>query len=149
MPVKIRKAEKTDVPAILKLIQELAEFEKAPHEVVNTVAQLEQDGFGALPLYICFVAEVQGQIIGMSFCFTRYSTWKGPCLYLEDLIITQAYRGQGYGKRLFEHTLQYAKTNQFKRLQWQVLDWNQSAIDFYKGFNAVLDDEWVNAYLEF
>ena len=117
MPVKIRKAEITDVPAILALIQELAVFEKATEQVINTIAQLEHDGFGASPLYICVVAELQDQIIGMSFCYTRYSTWKGPCLYLEDLIITEAYRGKGYGKLLFEYTLQYAKSHQFKRLQ--------------------------------
>ncbi len=148
MPVKIRKAEITDVPAILALIQELAVFEKAPEQVINTIAQLEQDGFGASPLYICFVAELQDQIIGMSFCYIRYSTWKGPCLYLEDLIITEAYRGKGYGKLLFEYTLQYAKSHQFKRLQWQVLDWNESAIDFYKGFNSQFDAEWLNAFID-
>ena len=148
MPVKIRKAEITDVPAILALIQELAVFEKAPEQVINTTAQLVQDGFGTSPLYICFVAELQDQIIGMSFCYTRYSTWKGPCLYLEDLIITEAYRGKGYGKLLFEYTLQYAKSHQFKRLQWQILDWNESAIDFYKGFNSQFDAEWLNAFID-
>jgi len=148
MPVKIRKAEITDVPAILALIQELAVFEKAPEQVINTTAQLVQDGFGASPLYICFVAELQDQIIGMSFCYTRYSTWKGPCLYLEDLIVTDAYRGKGYGKLLFEHTLQYAKSHHYKRLQWQVLDWNESAIDFYKGFNSQFDAEWLNAFID-
>lgn len=148
MPVKIRKADITDVPAILALIQELAVFEKAPEQVINTIAQLEQDGFGASPLYICFVAELQDQIIGMSFCYTRYSTWKGPCLYLEDLIVTEAYRGKGYGKLLFEYTLQYAKSHRYKRLQWQVLDWNESAIDFYKGFNSQFDAEWLNAFID-
>ena len=148
MRVKIRRAEITDMPAILALIQELAVFEKAPEQVINTIAQLEQDGFGASPLYICFVAELQDQTIGMSFCYTRYSTWKGPCLYLEDLIITEAYRGKGYGKLLFEYTLQYAKSHQFKRLQWQVLDWNESAIDFYKGFNSQFDAEWLNAFID-
>ena len=148
MPVKIRKAEITDVPAILALIQELAVFEKAPEQVINTTAQLVQDGFGASPLYICFVAELQDQIIGMSFCYTRYSTWKGPCLYLEDLIVTEAYRGKGYGKLLFEHTLQFAKSHHYKRLQWQVLDWNESAIDFYKGFNSQFDAEWLNAFID-
>ncbi|MEN9346193.1 MAG: hypothetical protein RLZZ60_1662 [Bacteroidota bacterium] len=148
MPVKIRKADITDVPAILALIQELAVFEKAPEQVVNTIAQLEHDGFGASPLYICFVAELQDQIIGMSFCYTRYSTWKGPCLYLEDLIVTEAYRGKGYGKLLFEYTLQYAKSHHYKRLQWQVLDWNESAIDFYKGFNSQFDAEWLNAFID-
>jgi GNAT superfamily N-acetyltransferase len=148
MPVKIRKAEINDVPAILALIQELAVFEKAPEQVINTIAQLEHDGFGASPLYICFVAELQDQIIGMSFCYTRYSTWKGPCLYLEDLIVTEAYRGKGYGKLLFEYTLQYATSHHYKRLQWQVLDWNESAIDFYKGFNSQFDAEWLNAFID-
>lgn len=144
----IRAAEPRDVKTIHSLIYELAVFEKAPHEMVNTPEKLLEHGFGAHPFFICFVAEVDNDIVGMSLNYIRYSTWKGPVLYLEDLIVTESQRGKGYGKALFEHTLNYAKQNAFARLQWQVLDWNTPAIDFYKGFGAGFDAEWLNAWVE-
>lgn len=149
MSLIIRNATPSDMTAVFDLIVELAIFEKAPNEVINTPEQLVNHGFGQQPLFICFVAEFEGKIVGMSLNYIRYSTWKGPVLYLEDLIVTESMRGKGYGKALLEHTLTYARENGYKRLQWQVLDWNQSAIDFYKTFDAGFDPEWLNAWVEF
>lgn len=147
MNLVVRSARISDVPSIHQLIVELAIFEKAPEEMVNTVDQLTKDGFGQNPSYICFVAELDGVVVGISLCYVRYSTWKGRVLYLEDLIVTEKLRGNGIGKSLFEHTLNYSRDNGFYRLQWQVLDWNESAIDFYKAFDAEFDGEWLNAWV--
>jgi len=149
MSLIIRNATPSDMTAVFDLIVELAIFEKAPSEVINTPEKLVKHGFGQQPLFICFVAEFEGKIVGMSLNYIRYSTWKGPVLYLEDLIVTESLRGNGFGKALFQHTLTYAKDNGYKRLQWQVLDWNQPAIDFYKSFNSGFDPEWLNAWVEF
>lgn len=144
-------AVQADVPAIFHLINELAEFEKAPHEVINTPDRLLHDGFTINPpLYVAKVAEnAEGVIMGFSLCYLRYSTWKGPVLYLEDLYVRETFRGNGVGKALFESCIEYAKVNGYKRLTWQVLDWNQPAIDFYKRWNAVMDPEWINGSLNF
>lgn len=144
----IRSANIQDVSAIHRLIYELAVFEKAPEQFILSEEQLVRDGFGEYPKYICFVAELENSIVGMSFCYIRYSTWKGPVLYLEDLIVSESYRRKGIGKELFQYTCDYALANNYKRLQWQVLDWNQSAIDFYKHFDASFDPEWLNAWVE-
>ena len=145
---QIRPAAPEDVSAIHRLIYELAVFEKAPEQFVLTQEKLLEDGFGTSPKYICFIAEQEQTILGMSFCYLRYSTWKGPVLYLEDLIVSESHRRKGIGKALFEFTCDYALANNYTRLQWQVLDWNQSAIDFYKQFNASFDLEWLNAWVE-
>jgi GNAT superfamily N-acetyltransferase len=147
----IRAAVQADVPAIFHLINELAEFEKAPHEVINTPDRLLHDGFTINPpLYVAKVAEnAEGVIMGFSLCYLRYSTWKGAVLYLEDLYVRETFRGNGVGKALFESCIEYAKVNGYKRLTWQVLDWNQPAIDFYKRWNAVMDPEWINGSLNF
>ncbi len=145
---QIRPAAPEDVSAIHRLIYELAVFEKAPEQFVLTQEKLLEDGFGASPKYICFIAEQEQTILGMSFCYLRYSTWKGPVLYLEDLIVSESHRRKGIGKALFEFTCDYALAHNYTRLQWQVLDWNQSAIDFYKQFNASFDPEWLNAWVE-
>lgn len=145
---RIRNAKPEDVNAIHALIGELAEFEKAPHEFVNTPEKLLKDGFGDNPLYMCFVAEVEGQVAGMSFCYVRYSTWKGKVLYLEDLIVKEEYRGKGIGTALFAHTIAYAREHGYFRLQWQVLDWNEPAIAFYRKFSASFDPEWLNAWVD-
>jgi ribosomal protein S18 acetylase RimI-like enzyme len=144
----IRQAQIDDAQAIHDLIYELAVFEKAPEQMVNTVDDIVRDGFGVSPVFVCFVAEEDDQVVGMSLCYIRYSTWKGQCLYLEDLVVKEAYRGRGIGKALFKYTMDYAKAKGFSRVQWQVLDWNQSAIDFYKSFNAGFDEEWLNAWVE-
>jgi GNAT superfamily N-acetyltransferase len=146
--LQIRPATAKDVSAIHSLIFELAVFEKAPEQFVNTQEQLLEDGFGPFPKYICFVAEQDQVVLGMSFCYVRYSTWKGSVLYLEDLIVSESQRRKGIGKALFEYTCAYALENNYSRVQWQVLDWNQSAIDFYKHFNATFDPEWLNAWVE-
>lgn len=144
----IRNAQPQDIDAIYSLIEELAVFEKAPDEFINTREQLLRDGFGDNPIYICFVAEQNGQVTGMSFCYVRYSTWKGKCLYLEDLIVREKFRGQGIGTALFNHTLEYAQREGYHRLQWQVLDWNEPAIRFYKKWQADFDNEWLNAWVD-
>lgn len=140
----LRPALKEDMPAVLNLIKALALYEKALGEVEMTVAQLEEDGFGERPLFHILLMEVSGTIVGMSFCYFRYSTWKGKTWYLEDLIVLEEHRGKGYGKKLFHATLAEAKKKKANRLEWQVLDWNKPAIDFYQQQGAVLDSEWIN-----
>ncbi len=144
----IRRAHAADVPAVFELIKELAIYEKAPQELVNTPEQLLADGFGLQPLYLLLVAELDGEIVGISLCYFRYSTWKGKCLYLEDIIITERQRQKGLGSKLFQATIDMGKAQGCKRLTWQVLDWNEPAIQFYKKFNAGLDPEWVNGFLD-
>jgi GNAT superfamily N-acetyltransferase len=143
----IRKGTKADLPAALELIKELALFEKAPQEVTNTLSMMEEDGFGANPIFGYILAEVDGAIIGMSLYYYRYSTWKGKRLYLEDLIVTESKRGLGIGKLLFEETIEIAKKTNCTGMMWQVLDWNEPAINFYKKYNAHFDGEWVNCSL--
>lgn len=149
MDFKIRKANKEDLPQVLDLIKELAIYEKAGHEVTITIEQLEKDGFGEHPLYWIILAENESGIVGMSFYYIRYSTWKGRCLYLEDIVVKEAYRGHKIGKQLFEETIKAAKEMGAKLMTWQVLDWNEPAINFYKKFNAELDEEWINGKLRF
>lgn len=149
MEITIRKATKNDLPDVLSLIKELALFEKQPQEVTITLEQLEQDGFGEHPLFWIILAEDNGKIVGMSFYYIRYSTWKGRCLYLEDLVVKESYKKQGIGKLLFEATISEAKKMNAKLMTWQVLDWNEPAINFYKKFNAELDDEWINGKIRF
>jgi len=146
--VTIRRGRKEDLPRTLELIKELATYERAPHEVTNTVALMEHDGFGANPVYGFYVAEQDGGIIGISLYYFRYSTWKGKRLYLEDIIVTEAERGKGAGKMLFDRTLQHALDEGCSGMMWQVLEWNESAINFYKKYGAKLDDEWTNCSLE-
>lgn len=143
----IREAVKEDLPAMLALIQELAAYEKAPQEVSNTVSMMEEDGFGPKPVYWAYVAEKGNEIIGLSLYYIRYSTWKGKCLYLEDIIIKEAHRNQGIGKQLFEKTILAAKKMEAKSMIWQVLDWNKPAIDFYRQYPCTFDAEWINCKL--
>ncbi|MBS1557552.1 MAG: GNAT family N-acetyltransferase [Bacteroidetes bacterium] len=148
MGIQIREGKKSDLPRALELIRELAEFEKAPHEVTNTVQQMEEDGFGASPIYGFFVAENEKEIVGLSLFYWRYSTWKGKRLYLEDIIVTEKERNQGIGKLLFDRTLLHALESNCTGMMWQVLEWNKPAINFYKKYQAKLDSEWVNCSLE-
>ncbi|MDQ1088484.1 GNAT family N-acetyltransferase [Siphonobacter sp. SORGH_AS_1065] len=148
MSTIIRKATPEDVPSIYQLIVELAEYEKALHEVINTPEQLLKDGFGENPLFGTIIAEVKGEVVGMSLYYYRYSTWKGKRLYLEDLIIKEAFRGYGLGKRLLEATVEEARQTECSGLMWQVLDWNEPSIEFYKKFGAKLDEEWINCHFD-
>ena len=146
--INIRSGVKPDLSRVLELIRELAEFERAPHEVINTVKQMEIDGFGEKPIYGFFVAEQDQRIIGISLYYWRYSTWKGKRLYLEDIIVTEQDRGKGAGKLLFDRTMQFALEENCTGMMWQVLEWNKPAIEFYKKYGAKLDDEWTNCNLE-
>lgn len=149
MDIAIRKAGKEDLPAILSLIKELAEYEKAAGEVSVTLEELEDDGFGELPLFEAIVAEGKdGEILGMAFYYKAYSTWKGKCIYLEDIIVKQSYRRKGIGKKLFDKVMESAYQWGAKRLMWQVLDWNTPAIEFYKKvYQAEISSEWLNGRL--
>jgi GNAT superfamily N-acetyltransferase len=147
--ITIRQGEKKDLNDAFRLIQELALFEKAPHEVTNTLEMMEKDGFGPNPIYGFIVAEKSEEIIGMSLYYFRYSTWKGKRLYLEDLIVTEKHRGSGAGKRLFEETIKIGKETGCTGMMWQVLDWNEPAIQFYKRYGAALDGGWINCGLNF
>lgn len=146
--ITIRQGKKEDLPRVLELIKELAEYERAPHEVTNTIGRLEDDGFGPHPVYGFFVAEGAEGIIGLSLYYWRYSTWKGKRLYLEDIIVTESQRGRGAGKLLFDRTMQKALEENCTGMMWQVLDWNEPAIRFYEKYGAKLDGEWVNCSLE-
>lgn len=146
--ITVRSGRKEDLPRVLELVKELATYEKAPHEVINTVALMEQDGFGANPIYGFFVAENTHGIVGLSLYYWRYSTWKGKRLYLEDIIVTESERGSGIGKLLFDRTMQHAVDENCSGMMWQVLEWNEPAINFYRKYGAKLDDEWTNCTLE-
>lgn len=149
MQVNIRRAVKEDCEALLALIQELAVYEKAPEQVTVTLEHFEESGFGKNPVWWGFVAELEGVVVGFALYYIRYSTWKGQCLYLEDFLVTEAHRGKGIGALLFERVMQEAKEKGFKRMVWQVLDWNEPAINFYKKYDANLDPEWINGTIDF
>ena len=140
--VTIRAAVAADVPVILQLIRGLAEFERAPDQVTITEAELLRDGFGARALYECLLAELDGEAVGMALFFPIYSTWKGASIHLEDLFVLPAARGLGIGKALLKRVGAVAAERACARLQWDVLDWNQTAIDFYQSLGAVFMDEW-------
>jgi ribosomal protein S18 acetylase RimI-like enzyme len=148
MKTIIRRAERSDCPRLMELIEELAAFEKAgPGAVTATKAHFEQSGFGPTPVWWAFVAETEGTITGFALYYIRYSTWKGQRLYLEDLIVTREMRGRGIGKMLFDRLVEEMKEKQFSGMVWQVLDWNTPAIEFYKKYGAALEPEWVNCIL--
>ena len=147
MNILIRKGLKSDLPRVLELIKELAMYEKAPAEVVVSIEELERDGFGDNPVFEFFVAEVEDKIVGISLYYIKYSTWKGKCIFLEDIIITEKFRRYGIGKKLFDETVKVAKEKNVRRLEWQVLEWNESAIKFYEKINSNFDREWINCKL--
>lgn len=149
MNIHIRRAQLTDCKRLLELIQELADYEKAPQEVTVTLEHFIESGFGEKPVWWAFVAEVDGNVEGFALYYIRYSTWKGQCLYLEDFYVTEKLRGNGTGKLLFDRVIEEAKEKGFNRMVWQVLDWNEPAINFYKKYDAVLDPEWINGTLYF
>lgn len=147
--VLIRKAVPEDCAAMLELVKELADYEKALHEVTLTLEDFIEDGFGKSPVWGAFVAELDGKIVGISLYYDRYSTWKGRRLYLEDLVVTEKLRGKQIGKKLFEATLEYGKSNHYSGMVFQVLNWNESAINFYKKYSPKFDDEWLNVSIGF
>ena len=147
MKINVRKGEKKDIPQALELVKELADYERAPNEVVTNVAQMERDGFGENSIYRFHVAETEGKIIGMALYYTAYSTWKGRYIYLDDLIVTEKLRRCGAGKLLFDAVLKEAKREGANQLRWHVLDWNSPAINFYKKYNASLEPEWITGKL--
>ena len=142
MKYLIREARPEDMSHVLELIKELARFEKEPDAVEVTSADLEKDGFGQNKQYHCFVAEVQGKIKGMALVYPRYSTWKGPAVHLEDLIITEDMRGIGLGTALLDEVIKYGHDLGVKRISWEVLDWNEPAIDFYERKGAKVLRDW-------
>lgn len=142
--MKIRRGTIEDLPQVLALVKELAEYERAPQEVTNTLADMERDGFGENQVFRFFVAEAASGIVGIALYYTAYSTWKGKTLYLEDLVVTEKFRRNGVGKQLFDAVAQEAKLTGAKRFAWQVLEWNEPAIAFYKKIGASLDGEWIN-----
>ncbi|HEX2847927.1 MAG TPA: GNAT family N-acetyltransferase [Chitinophagaceae bacterium] len=148
MQVTIRRAVKEDCPRLMELVQELAEYEKAPEEVTVGFDHFEQSGFGPNPVWWAFVAEVDGRVEGFALYYIRYSTWKGQRLYLEDLIVTEKMRGKGLGKILFDRLIEEVKEKGFSGMVWQVLDWNEPAINFYKKYNAKLDGGWINCSID-
>ncbi len=147
MKAEIRKGLKKDLPSVLKLIKELANYENALEEVTITLNDLERDGFGSRPWFWFLVAENKKEIIGLSFYWIRYSTWKGKFLYLEDFIIKEEYRRSGVGSKLFEETIKISKHLGLNGMIWQVLDWNKTAINFYKKYNANISSSWLNGKL--
>jgi len=145
MEIKIRRAVKEDCPRLLELVRELAVYEKAPQEVTVTLQHFEDSGFGENPVWWAFVAEVDGTVEGFALYYIRYSTWKGQRMYLEDIIVTEKMRGKGLGKLLFDALIAETKEKKFSGMVWQVLDWNEPAINFYKKYyNASFDPGWIN-----
>jgi GNAT superfamily N-acetyltransferase len=146
--IEIRRAAREDCPRLLELIRELAEYEKAAQEVTVTPEHFAESGFGPVPVWWAFVATVNGRIEGFALYYVRYSTWKGQRLYLEDFVVTQEMRGKGLGKLLFDRVLEEMKEKKFQGAVWQVLDWNEPAINFYKKYQARLDAGWINCSVD-
>jgi GNAT superfamily N-acetyltransferase len=147
MIIKIRKATINDCPRLLELIKELAVYEKAPDEVTVTLNHFVESGFGKQPVWWALVAEAEGVIQGFALYYIRYSTWKGQAMYLEDLLVTEAMRGKKIGKLLFDALIEEAREKKLNRILWQVLDWNEPAINFYKKYPTSFDPEWINCRL--
>lgn len=148
MTFNIRHANKSDMPHVLKLIKQLAVFEKEPDAVEVTISDLEKDGFGNNPAYHCFVAEVNNNIEGMALVYSRYSTWKGKTLHLEDLIVNENMRGSGIGSALLDEVVKYGEHLKVKRITWEVLDWNEPAIIFYEKNGANVMRDWNVVHLD-
>lgn len=142
MDLLIRDSKKEDMPQVLELIKELALYEKEPDAVEVTVEDLEKDGFGAHPQFHCFVAENNSKIIGIALVYNRYSTWKGRAIHLEDLIVKESMRGHGIGSKLLDEVVKYGKNKGVKRINWEVLDWNEPAIAFYEKNGAKVMRDW-------
>ncbi len=148
MQKEIRRAIAADVPFILQMIRALAEYEKEPQEVTITPEELLRDGFGEKPLYQCLILSLDTKPVGFALYYNRYSTWKGKTLYLEDLFVSPEARGSGLGKQAMVELARIARDTGCVRFEWQVLDWNQPAIDFYKSFGTSLQPQWVTCRLD-
>ena len=146
--IEIRRAVREDCARLLELIRELAEYERAPHEVTVTLDHFTESGFGEQPVWWAFVATVDERVEGFALYYVRYSTWKGQRLYLEDLIVTNEMRGKGLGKLLFERLIVEVREKGFSGMVWQVLDWNEPAIRFYKKYQARIESGWLNGSLD-
>ena len=144
----IRKGEERDLPEVLDLIKELAEYEKMPDQVDNTVEMMREHGFGKNPIFDFEIAEKAGKIIGCAIYYTKYSTWKGKKLYLEDLIVTESERGKMVGKALFEKCLKITKDGGYHSMLWQVIDWNEPAINFYKKYDTEFTSVWIDCSVD-
>lgn len=143
----IRKARKEDMEPVLELIQELAVFEKEPEAVIVTVEDLIRDGFGDDPLFYCYVAVEDGAIVGMALYYYRYSTWKGRTLHLEDLVVKENQRGTGIGYALYSEIIKTGHDDNVQRIEWNVLNWNTAAIDFYRKSGAAVLEDWMVAQM--
>jgi GNAT superfamily N-acetyltransferase len=148
MNFTIRKATKEDMPQVLALINQLAHFEKEPDAVIVTVEDLQKDGFGEHPAFFCFVAELNSKIEGIALGYNRYSTWKGKAIHLEDLIVNESMRGTGLGTALLDEIIKYGHELGVKRINWEVLDWNQPAITFYEQKGAMIKEEWRVVHMD-
>jgi GNAT superfamily N-acetyltransferase len=148
MNYSIRNSKKEDMPQVLQLIKELAAFEKEPDAVEVTVENLKKDGFGARPAFHCFVAEVNSKIEGIALIYNRYSTWKGKIIHLEDLIVSQSMRGTGLGTALLDTVVKYGYDLGVKRINWEVIDWNEPAIAFYENKGAKVLRDWDVVWLD-
>jgi len=142
MNYKVRSATKEDLPQVLNLIQELADFENESDAVEVTVEELEKEGFGKNPSFHCFVASEDNNLLGIALVYFRFSTWKGRTVHLEDLIVREAMRGLGIGMALYQRVMQYGQEQGVKRVEWNVLDWNKNAIDFYEKSGAKILKGW-------
>ena len=148
MSITIRKGTAKDLTQVFELVKELAEYEKALHEVENSVERMTEDAFGQKPIFEFFVAEDNDKIEGTAIFYYRYSTWKGKAIFLEDLVVRKEKRGAGIGKKLLDAIVQEAKAVDARQVMWQVLDWNEPAIKFYKKLGTDLDEGWINCKLE-
>lgn len=150
--IRIRAAQRSDCREMMQLIHELAVFERAPDEVTVSFEHFVESGFGSHPVWYAMVATHGSpdheKLIGFALFYIRYSTWKGQRLYLEDLLVTEEYRGRGVGRRLMEALIEEAKRRRYSGMAWQALDWNEPAIRFYESYGAVANREWINFRLD-